>query len=306
MASSPNRIVKTAARRVFRAGIQKTRKIVERMDPERVSGNAFNRAFAYASINQELMRLIAENPTVLYPQYTWGVLQAAHLARALGMGRISVAEFGVAGGNGLVALEVAAEKVEAIYGVRIDVHGFDTGKGLPKPIDYRDLPHGYREFEYVMDVDKLRSRLQRAQLHIGLVAETVVKFLEGQPAPVAFVSFDLDYYSSTVDAFKIFEADHRLLLPRVHCYFDDIMGMSYSEYTGERLAIVEFNQKCPTMKVSPIFGLKYFLPPTYARSQWSEMFYHAHFFRHPLYGHNDGLVLDAERPLRSAENVHPR
>jgi hypothetical protein len=36
-----------------------------------------------------------------------------------------------------------------------------------------------------------------------------------------------------------------ILLPldfaRIHCYFDDIVGFTFSEYTGERLAITEFN-----------------------------------------------------------------
>ena len=40
------------------------------------------------------------------------MLQAGYLAKALGMPRISAIEFGVAGGNGLMALENAAELVE--------------------------------------------------------------------------------------------------------------------------------------------------------------------------------------------------
>jgi hypothetical protein len=54
-------------------------------------------------------------------------LQGAHLAKALGIKRVSVIEFGVAGGNGLVALDRIAEKVEQALGIDIDVYGFDTG-----------------------------------------------------------------------------------------------------------------------------------------------------------------------------------
>jgi hypothetical protein len=260
-------------------------------------GNHSDPAFAYAELNKALSSWISAAPDVLRPSYTWGVLQGAHLARALGIGHISVIEFGVAGGNGLVALELAAEKTQSLLGVQIDVHGFDSGRGLPDPVDYRDHPNIYMESTYRMDEEKLRSRLRTAQLHIGLIRETIPRFLVSGPSPIAFISFDLDFYSSTVDAFAILQADVTRLLPRVHCYFDDIMGFTCSEWAGERLAINEFNQQQPQRKISPIFGLKYFLPPVYAGQQWSEMMYVAHAFDHPRYGHADGLVVDAERPL---------
>jgi hypothetical protein len=77
------------------------------------------------------------------------------------------------------------------------------------------------------------------------------------------------------------------------------MGFTFSEFTGERLAIEEFNARHVSRKISPIYGLKYFLPPLYAQQQWAEMFYLAHVFDHPLYSRNDGLVVSAERVLRS-------
>ena len=46
---------------------------------------------------------------------------------------ISVIEFGVAGGAGLLSLERTAELVEARTKVQRGVHGFDTGVGLPNP-----------------------------------------------------------------------------------------------------------------------------------------------------------------------------
>src|SRR5438270_12829026 len=42
------------------------------------------------------------------PNYLWCVLHAADVARNLGVARISALELGVAGGNGLIALEAAA------------------------------------------------------------------------------------------------------------------------------------------------------------------------------------------------------
>jgi hypothetical protein len=73
--------------------------------------------------------------------YIWGVLQGVALGKVLGMDRVSVLEFGVAGGRGLLALEHIAASVEEMLKIQIDVYGFDTATGLPKPQDYRDCPN---------------------------------------------------------------------------------------------------------------------------------------------------------------------
>jgi len=245
---------------------------------------------AYPWLNSILVKIAFEDRRLFGSPYVWGVVHGTHLAKALGIGRISVIEFGVAGGNGMVSLERVAERVEKILGVGIDVHGFDTGSGLPKPQDYRDLPNLYTENAYPMDVAALKRRLKRGQVHLGMIEKTVPEFIRSQPAPVAFVSFDVDYYSSTMHAFQLLEADQALLLPRIHCYFDDILGFTCSEFTGERLAISEFNERHQSRKISPIFGLRYFLPSEFRNFPWSEMMYLAHIFDHNLYNTSDGLV----------------
>jgi hypothetical protein len=197
----------------------------------------------------------------------------------------------VAGGAGLLALERIAEKLEELpdVGVGVDVYGFDTGKGLPQPEDYRDCPNLWAGGFYAMDKVQLEARLRRARLHLGLISETVPAFLQTSFSPVAFISFDVDLYTSTRDALNILEAPHEKLLPRIHCYFDDIIGFSFSDYNGERLAIAEFNERQTRRKLSPIYGLKHFVPPGQANRMWVEVFYLAHFFDHPLYAHPDQL-----------------
>jgi len=86
----------------------------------------------------------------------------------------------------------------------------------------------------------------------------------------------------------------------VHCYFDDIMGFTCSEFNGERLAIAEFNAEHQARKISPIYGLKYYLPPRYAQMEWSEEMYMAHIFDHDLYCRYDGLV---RRPFDGGTNL---
>ena len=195
---------------------------------------------AYPWLHHLFTTLLKEEGRVLKPNYTWGVMQGAHLAKAIGIGRISVLELGVAGGNGLIQKRIA-QKVEEIFGMSIDVFGFDTGTGLPKPDDYRDMPNLYAESDFKMDPEKLKKLLKKAHLLLGLVEETIIAFINSRPAPIAFIAFDLDYYTSTMSTFKLLEADHSLILPRIHCYFDDIIGFTHSDYTGERLAISEFN-----------------------------------------------------------------
>jgi hypothetical protein len=183
-----------------------------------------------------------------------------------------------------VALERITELVEKMVGVGIDVYGFDSGRGLPKPQDYRDMPYMWEEGYFAMDAKRLRDRLQRAQLKLGLVETTVPGFLRSSFAPVAFISIDLDLYTASRQALQLLEAHPDQLLPRISCYFDDIMGRGCNEYTGERLAIAEFNEEHTMRKIVPDYGLKYFVPPENKHDQWVEMTYYAHIFDHPLYG----------------------
>jgi hypothetical protein len=217
------------------------------------------------------------------PQYVWGVLQAAMIAKALGLERMSALELGVAGGNGLVALERAAKEAESLLGVGIDVYGFDTGTGMPPPVDHRDAPFSVREGQFDMDVPKLKSRLERAELVLGDVRETAPAFLGRERAPVGFVSFDIDYYSSTMDALQLFEGDAHRLLPRVLCYFQGILWHPWGEFNGNRAAIKDFNAGHESRKISPVYGLKYSLPSSEYRRPWPEMMYVVEIFDHELY-----------------------
>jgi hypothetical protein len=248
---------------------------------------------APAPLRYPFRETMAENPEGRGP-YRWGTLCAAALGKHLGYPRISVIEFGVAGGNGLVALENIAKEVGRGIGVEIDVYGFDTGQGLTKPQDHRDLPQLWSEGFYKMDEAKLRSRLNGAQLVLGPVGETVPAFLKKSPAPVGFVSFDLDLYSSTVDAFRLLEGSTDLFLPRVQCYFDDLIGFSHGDFNGERLAISEFNQRHAQRKISQIYGLRHILQ---IDRVWTEMMYMFHAFDHPRYNDFDGSNWIGDIPL---------
>jgi hypothetical protein len=250
----------------------------------------------YPWLNRTFSDLMKDDRCKQRPQYLWGVMQAAVLANVLKIPRISVIEFGVAGGFGLLALESIAERIEKITDTAIDVLGFDTGVGLPKPEDFRDQPNMWFEGQLPMDRARLESALRRASLHLGPVSQTVPSFIASNPAPVGFVSFDLDLYSSTREALRLFEMNYQHVLPRVTAYFDDIFGHTYNDFCGERLAIKEFNERHDLRKVCPIYGLRYFISSPTSADLWPDAMYFGHFFEHPLYNAldsvNKGVIMD--------------
>jgi hypothetical protein len=218
------------------------------------------------------------------PGYAYGTFHAARQAQGLGLGRISVIEMGVAGGRGLLALESHARAVQELLGIKIDVFGFDLGSGLPEPKDYRDMPYVWRSGYFAMDGDLLRGRLQTAEIVVGEVADTVPDFMARPDLhPIGFVAFDLDYYSSTVAALGLLSGGAPRLLPRVFCHFDDVVGDDlelHSEYTGELLAIAEFNASHSDRKLARINGLVY---KRALAAEWNAKQYVLHYFSHPLY-----------------------
>jgi hypothetical protein len=267
-------------------------RLVEEPDSSKLSEEeaAARSPFDYAYVNLIHERIMARGGASLRANYLYGVLLAARLANVLGIPAISTIEFGVAGGRGLLALEKASVYAEEAFGVAIDVYGFDSGHGLPKPTDFRDCPNLFLEGQFPLDEARLLPSLERAELIVGLVDRTVPEFMSRRPAPIGFVSFDLDLYSSTACALRAFEGDPELLLPRVLCYFDDITGFTYADHNGERLAISEFNDAHQRRKLSPIYAAEFYVPERESRGLWPQKLYLAHILDHPRYGDYDGLV----------------
>jgi len=217
------------------------------------------------------------------PNYGYCIFQAARLARLLKIARISVIEFGCGGGNGLVSAERHIDEVTKLFDVGIDLYGFDNGSGLPAPRDYRDMPHYFRAGLYEMDRASLERKLKSAKLVIGDIGQTAAHFLEQfRPAPIGCMFFDLDFYSSTRDAMTLLDGGSSYFLPRAFMYFDDIVGDDTwlcNEFTGERLAIDEYNRRHETRKICK----DYFVSNRYPNSWWTDLIYIHHDFAHPRY-----------------------
>jgi hypothetical protein len=218
------------------------------------------------------------------PYYAWCVYYAARQARSLGYRAVTVAELGVAGGNGLLCLCRHAASVRKETGVEVRIVGFDSGAGLPTTHDLRDLHYLWPAGSFDMDDAALRAKLAgRAELRLGDVSETVPGWQPDPEAPLGAVAFDLDLYTSTRDALQILTKSS--VLPRVWCYFDDVENYADSGHTsfvGEEAAIHEFNQDARRSEmrdnVSPARTFK-----DEPAEAWHRRMYVYHRLRHPQY-----------------------
>ena len=238
---------------------------------------------------------IAINPLMKYstrvkwdavsrPAYSYGMLNAAKLSKSLGIDKISVLEFGTASGAGLLEMEKIAKLIHRETGVRIEVYGFDLMSGLPHTSDFKDQVYFWPPGLFNVISKKYTKKLKNSKIVIGDVSITTQSFIEiYNPAKIGFISFDLDYYSSTKAALNIFNFDYAHYLPRVECYMDDTGSfelLSASTHTGVLAAISEFNAKSENTKVliKEDVGRLRKLP-----GNWFKAMYVAHFFDHENY-----------------------
>jgi hypothetical protein len=215
--------------------------------------------------------------------YAYPVLRAAEMAVAHGVGALTVVEFGVATGAGLLNLCHVAKLSSAATGVRIDVVGFDTGRGLPRPHDYRDHPELFQEGDFPMDFEALAKRLPgNARLVLGPIGETVPEFIRklSPDAPVGFAAVDVDYYSSAKDALKLLTAaDPEKYLPLTLLYLDDITDEFQNQWCGELLAIEEFNNSHQWRKIERDRFLK--SRRIFKNARWLDQIFLLHVLDHP-------------------------
>lgn len=208
------------------------------------------------------------------PQYLFGVLSAVAQAKREAKDSISVIEFGVAEGYGLLQLESHASAVAKETGIRIDVYGFDSGAGLPETCgDYRDHPDVWQPGDFQMDFDGLQQQLSKStKLVLGNVGETVP--LQEFASPIGFISFDLDFYSSTALALRLFSRKDVSFLNRVGAYFDDTNEAYNHRFAGERLAIEEFNRTSDSFRIDRWQGVRRGRP--FPEAYWLECMYIIH------------------------------
>ncbi len=196
--------------------------------------------------------------------YALGLAQAVRQAIHCGYPRITAIELGVFTGAGLLELCDAAKFFMNELGIEIAVYGFDSTHGLPPLEGYIDHPELWHTSAFKMpDPAELRAKLPPfARLVIGDVGETIPDFeQEVRAAPIGFISFDLDLYSSTKRALPILNFAPESYLPGVALLFDDSNTVvTHSEWCGEAAAVREFNEESTLRKIDrkPSFTIRNF------------------------------------------------
>jgi hypothetical protein len=218
------------------------------------------------------------------PDYLYGMLRAADVAKYCGKKAVTAIEFGVASGGGLLRMVELAHLIESETGVHFRIVGFDTGQGLPAIVGYKDHPEVFNQGDFVTeDKESLIRKLDgRAEVIWGDVAETVGPFTDAveQTAPIGFISIDIDLYSSTTHALRCLTQAPNKYNPGVSLYFDDIGFFFANEWCGELAAISEFNAQHSLRKI----GVDRSLPgrrPAKAETWYSRM-YVCHVLDHEL------------------------
>jgi hypothetical protein len=217
----------------------------------------------------------------------YSILSAADRALYYGMKSITVIEFGVAAGAGLINMCQLAARVSKATGVEIKVIGFDSGSGMPPPQGFRDHPELYQEGDFPMDFESLRAKLPpNGELILGRLQDTVAEFRDQRltaAAPLAYVVIDVDYYSSTVDALKIFDGPAEAYLPLTLIYLDDVALDHHNRFAGEELAVREFNDAHPFRKAARHDFLE--TSRIFRRAPWLKHIYFMHIMDHPMRAH---------------------
>lgn len=232
------------------------------------------------AVEQQYVRLGRQIREGMFPcvrqEYALTLAHSVRLAQCSGIDRITAIELGVAGGRSLLDLCDIADRYTRIFGVKIDIVGFDIAYGMPSAADYRDHPEVWHtgQFDVHSETEELKKKLNgRAELIIGNVSETIPEFIAGFGNRVlGFVAVDLDQYSGTRDSLPLFKMPAENYLPAVPMYVDDMnTGITYNPWCGEALAIREFNELNTKRKIEEKHVL------------WGIQNFHVlHLFDHPM------------------------
>lgn len=151
-------------------------------------------------------------------------------------------EFGTGSGNTL-------QRALSVLGAYEDsqVVLFDSFCGLPAPQGAHDAHVTWKAGDFAFDVDYIRGIIRKCGFPLSRV-----RFVEGffedsltpaladelRSVPPAFVTLDLDYYSSTKTALQFLQP---LLASGCHVFFDDLWSFDGHPERGQLKALHEFN-----------------------------------------------------------------
>ena len=140
------------------------------------------------------------------PQYAYGMLRAAMLAKKLGKQSITVCKFGVWNGDGLNKMVKIANALTEEYGIHFNIVGFESGEGLAPSLTHKDHQEVWAPGVFkATSIHDLEQRFQgKANLKIGKIEDTVDGFLDdlAPHEPIGFIAIDVDRYEATVSTLR--------------------------------------------------------------------------------------------------------
>jgi len=264
------------------ASLLRRRDIWKRIAVERLTEPLHLNAIALGVALAGSTRAKAAFDVLVRQQHAYGLLDAADEARRRGFGRVTVVELGVGSGAGLLNICDLASRISRATEVAFDIVGFDTGAGLPPPADHRDHPELYSAGSFPHDRDALARALPpNARLVYGDLSGTIDPFVASlaPESPLGFATLDVDYYSSSQHALRLFLGDARCYLPTVSVYVDDVHERSHTRFAGELLAIDEFNAEHELRKLDVDRSLAH--SRVFKHAEWLQHMYRLHVFDHP-------------------------
>jgi hypothetical protein len=238
---------------------------------------------------------------VVRQQYAFSLLKTAELALAQGLRSVTVIEFGVAAGAGLVNICEISRNITKLTGVDFEIFGFDSGKGMPPPRDHRDHPEVFSEGSFPL-IDRsalIRALPHNAKLILGDIEETLPSFIAhlSPSSPVGFVVIDVDYYSSAKECLNVFIGAPDHYLPWTLVYLDDTGFESANPWAGELLAVREFNDENEMRKIHLFTGLRH--KRLFKHTSWFDQVYLLHVLDHARRN-----VSGAPREIRVLTNTY--
>jgi hypothetical protein len=238
---------------------------------------------------------------VVRQQYAFSLLKTAELAVAQGLKSVTVIEFGVAAGAGLVNICDISQNITKLTGIDFNIFGFDSGMGMPPPRDHRDHPEVFSEGSYpLIDRSALMQALpHNARLILGDIQDTLPPFMAELSAssPVGFVVIDVDYYWSAKECLNVFLGAPDNYLPWTLVYLDDIGLESSNPWAGELLAVREFNEENEMRKIHLFEGLRH--RRLFKHTSWIDQVYLLH-----VLDHGRRNVSGAPKEIKVLTNVY--
>ncbi len=144
---------------------------------------------------------------------------------------------------------------------------FDSFAGLPAALDERDRSPYWKPGDFAFSEDYIRRLIRRNRFDLGRVhfvrgffEQSLTPELREQlrAAPPAFVTIDVDYYSSTVTVLDFIKP---LLASGTCVYFDDLGAFDCHPGFGQLRALLEFNRdnREGQLVLHPVLGNRIFV-----------------------------------------------